>query len=195
MKPFIFDHWAVLAGGFDAVAATWRQGPHVSPISLLSLLSSLFSLLSSPLSPTTGGYPPPAPLGDSGARARPARSARPRRSSSSLTRQRCTRQSSSSPPAFSPLPCSQRWHGAMRQRCTAQRGTIFPPPRATPPPDGTTCALSLLPYSFPLLGTAGGARSASGGCSASLPVGSPSRRWRQAVGTEVREAMASAVEE
>jgi hypothetical protein len=53
LKPFIFDHPAVLAGGFADMAATWRRGPHVSLISLLPLLfSPLLSL--SPLPSLAG---------------------------------------------------------------------------------------------------------------------------------------------
>jgi hypothetical protein len=50
LKPFIFYHQVVLAGGFDDVAAMWRWGPHVSipPSSLSSLLSSLSAACSSP---------------------------------------------------------------------------------------------------------------------------------------------------
>jgi hypothetical protein len=49
LKPFIFYHQVVLAGGFDDVAAMWRWGPHVSlpPLSL-SFFSPLSAAYSSP---------------------------------------------------------------------------------------------------------------------------------------------------
>jgi hypothetical protein len=51
LKPFIFDHPAVLAGGFADMAATWRR-VHVSASSLSSHFSSL--LPSPPLPSLTG---------------------------------------------------------------------------------------------------------------------------------------------
>ena len=47
LKPFIFDHSAVLKGGFADVDDMWQWDTHVIPFSLFSLISVfLLSLLS-----------------------------------------------------------------------------------------------------------------------------------------------------
>ena len=63
LKPFIFDHRAVLLPGFADVDATWRWGPLVSHI---SPLLSLFSCSSSSRVPGSNAAAPPHPVPEMG---------------------------------------------------------------------------------------------------------------------------------
>jgi hypothetical protein len=153
LKPFIFDHPAVLAGGFDDVAATWRRGPHVSPIFLLSLLSSLLRQPAaipclactsrrrrSTSSPGRLHWPPvelQLAIGrhSSSPPCPPSRSS-PARYGGTERHDGGTRHGAARSDATEAHGTAR--HGATRRRCTTRCGTTLPPHRITPPTYGAT---------------------------------------------------------